>query len=577
MARTQRGIVRRAKEVSKQPRFKVGSASDFYFSTLQWVTSIEQAPKYDPDTRNRDTWLASFWHSEPHLAGVLHSLISIDSNRGWSLTGGRNQVIRYTDILHSWTGATSLKGWRSGCAMAALSFYTTDLGAVIEVGRDGKNGPARRFYHVDPTICKINGTLDTPLSYAPEGTVEQKWREKDFMRIVSMPSIYEKYKGVGYSFESRALEMAQMMVAVYQHDNEQLGAKAPKGLLLLKGISEDQWDDAMEARKIKSESLERQYFENVAVLASMGGEENDAKLIALSSLPANFDHQQFTSMLMYAYALCAGYDPSEFYPVQFGSLGRGTEMEVQHQKATGKGGMNFIISLQEQIQREDVLPPSLEFDVEQRDDQGELLEAGVQKAWAEVVKTIRESGAAAGGDGVINNQQARYLLAERNLIPLEWTEDQAEAELEDTETGASLEENTDEDNPLAFLDQPAKAKDELELLLNRSTRSQRAARQLRDALLAKPSIWRAANLYKDEPIIRYRWPLNRMITLWHSGEDLLKRRLQTVARTTVLFSGDDFQITDEDVTQAEEEGKQRVGIEFEQLLNNEPISGYPRG
>lgn len=532
--------------LSRQPRFSGQNPQEFYTNILRWTDMAElKIPKYQAESQERDAFLTDFWRLEPHLAGVLSSLISIDSNRGWSLTGGRNQVMRYSRILHNWLAAPGLYGWRPGAASAALAFYTADLGAVIELGREGQDGPLRGLYHVDPTLCRLTGRMDAPLEYK---STKEPWREADYIRLASMPDIREKMRGLGYCFVSRAFELAAIMVAIYRHDQEQLGARAPRGLLLLQGISEGQWDNAMRSRETKLDAAGIQYYNAVAVLAS--NLPVDAKLIALSQLPANFDLQQFTSLLMYGYALCAGYDPSEFYPVQFGSLGRGTEMEVQHQKATGKGGLNFVLTLQEQLQRPDVLPDTLAFEYEQRDDQGEIAAAGVQKAWVDTYRAIREAGIAQDG-GVISREEMRSLLAEKGIIPREWTEIEEDVEATDTEAA-----------------ERGRAK---------GRRGAEEKRRLRDRLLAMPVVWRAIEAFPEEPIFRYAWPAGKAESLWPQAKTLLAPvqvrafPLRTRADDTVLFEDGEVVITEGDVTKAIEEGKRRLGAEYGSLLDNTPV------
>lgn len=525
-------------ELSQQPRFS-GDSDQFFFDVARWISMADlQAPQYQADSQKRDAWLSEFWRLEPHLAGVLSSVVSIDANRGWSLTGGRNQVMRYSKVLHNWLAAPGLYGWRPGAASASLSFYTSDLGGIVEIGREGAGGPLRGLYHTDPTVCKLTGNIDTPLAYKGKA-----WNNEDFLRLSSMPDVREKYNGLGYCFVSRALELATIMVAIFRHDQEQLGARAPRGLLLIRGINQDQWENAMQARKTELDADGYKYFNAVAVLASM--QEIDAKLVALSQLPANFDLQKFTSLLMYGYALCAGYDPSEFYPVQFGSLGRGTEMEVQHQKATGKGGLNFVLALQEQLQRPDVLPETLEFEYEQRDDQGEIMEAGVQKAWVETFRAIRETGLQADGQGGVSREEYRTLLAEKGILPREWTD--VEEDVEETDTGEARKRRT------------------------------------RDELLARPFIWRTLETFPDEPVLRYHWKVSGSKTevLWQRAGDLLEpmtqRAAKPVARVkrqgadTVLFEDGEVVITEEDVDKAIEEGRRRLGAEYGSLLDNEPV------
>jgi hypothetical protein len=373
-----------------------------------------------------------------------------------------------------------------------------------------------------------------------------------------MPEISETMNGVGYCFVSRCLELAQIMVAVYEHDKEQLGARAPRGLLLLTGITQQQWENAMRARKAQLDGEGWQYYNAVAVLASMNT-SLEAKLTALSSLPQSFDLQTFVSMLMYGYALCAGYDPSEFYPVQFGSLGRGIEMEVQHEKATGKGGKNFALALQEQLQRMDVLPGTLDFEFDERDDSGEQAAAAVQKAWVEVYKTMRETGLTVDGMGLISRQEARYLLAEKQIVPEDWAGQETEViATDEQDADTTAEEEASDMTPEVLTEQ--------------------ARRRLRDDLLSRQRVYLAAERFQNEPIIRYRWRGNRgkTIVLWSSGQELLAPKVfaagvkRAVAKP--LYSSAAVEITEDDVDHAIEDARKRVGDEFAQILENEPYA-----
>ena len=532
--------IKRASPDSKQPRFSDKESARFFFSMLDWVhTTLEKEPGYEPNSRHRDEWLTKVCWKEPHLAGVLNAVTAIDKNRGWTLVGGRNQVNRYQESLHGFEAAPNLVGWRPGMSVSALSYYTTDLGLVLEIGREGKNGPMRKMYFTDATRCNLTGDVNYPLMYDPINGKKQKWEPMDFIRVVSLPDVREEYNGLGHCAVSRCIELTKMMVAVYEHDREQLGSKAPKGLLLLDGISEEQWIDAMELREARKEGLEQEYFAGVAVLAGSGDTAVDGKLLGLSQLPKDFDLQQFTSMLMYGYALAFGYDPSEFYPVQFGALGRGTEMQVQHEKATLKGQMDCAFGFQEQLQLE--LPDTLEFGFDERDDAGELMQSTVRKSQAEVINIM-------DGAEVLTDEEIRMLWAEEGLIPREWTVVEEDIEATDTED--------DQDTP----DVPDEASDD-------DVEAEDTEERRKDRLLSNVYIHRAAETFKSEPIVEYSWPSGVTRQLAESGHWLLKpARRHFIVSRDIVYENDDVEITDEDIQSAIEVGGERIDSEFESLL-----------
>src|SRR6187399_2665313 len=80
--------------VSKQPRFGIAPASSTtLFQNLHYFVkgSIFDEPKYAADSRKRDAWLANVVLKEPYLLGILQSVVSIDKNRGFTITGGKTQ------------------------------------------------------------------------------------------------------------------------------------------------------------------------------------------------------------------------------------------------------------------------------------------------------------------------------------------------------------------------------------------------------------------------------------------------------------------------------------------------------
>lgn len=486
----------RGEAKSVQPRFSAEPGT-FYSRVATWLRRAEtEEPPYSSKSKARDSWLMQFVQSEPHISGILSSTASIDSNRGWKLTGGRNQVRRFTRALHNFGVAADIKGWRPGTRAMSMQFHGVDLGAAVEIGRDGEFGPLAGFYSVDPSRCILTGDINEPLEYSPPSGKPQRWRPEDYLRVTDIGYNVEEFNGLGYCAVSRCLELAKVMVAVLLHDQEQLLARMPKGLLLLKGISESMWSDVMAQREADLTAKERKYYGGVQVLAGATGMEDlSAVLVALSELPANFDMETFTNLTMYGYSLCFGYDAREFWPVSGGALGTATETEVQHRKATQKGAGDFSLNHQEQIQREDIMPDTLEFGYDERDVGGELQEIEVNTAVSSLVNSILPLLAP---DPELARQRALQMLAERSVVPQEWTEYEEDVTATDEED-ADLE-NGQEGTPKEL--------------------------SRRDKLLAREAVQRACEAFPREPLVSYHWRagLSNTVLLARTGEGLLKRR-----------------------------------------------------
>lgn len=427
---------------SKQPKFSMSAkqANSIFEKIYKFgKDAIFMEPKYMSDSRKRDTWLANAIMQEPYLLGILQSVVSIDKNRGWTLIGGRNQVRRFVAILHNFGVAPDLFGWRNGISATARSYYQSDLGGVVEIGRTMENGPLAALFTVDPTQCSLTGNLDTPLKYWPAPKGNQLWSLSDYFRVTSFPSTAEKMNGLGYCAGSRCLELAKLLVSLFDHEKEQLGSKAPKGILTINNVTQDQWLNAIDQSDEERAVAMRQLYSGVAVLANGdSGKDISVDLTSLSVLPEQFNRQDFLDAVIYGYALAFGYDPREFWPVSSGSLGNNIETESQHRRATSKGGLDFALAFQENIQEE--LPPTVEFEFEQRDVAGDLAETEFKMAQLDVIKGMFES-VNQGGQNLISYEEARQLLVTAKLIPDDWTpEDEAQQIADTDDAGTQVDE-----------------------------------------------------------------------------------------------------------------------------------------
>lgn len=526
--------------LSEQPRFtiKEDNSGDIWGSLMRMYSDHElDEPAFRADSRERDRWLTNFVRKEPLLRGIIGSVTSIDKNRGWKIIGGRNQVQRTTDMFHNFSAAPGLSGWRPAMSMVSQSFWNTDMGAIIELGTEGKGGPVRQLYTVDPQRCVLTGNVDYPLKYYPRtGGNLQRWAPDEFFRVASMPSYTEEMNGLGDCSVARCIRLAKLMIAVYTHDEESLAARAARGLLLLSGIQRKQWTDAMAARDTELDSAGMKYFEAVAVLAS-ASQNVDGKFLRISELPVGFNLRDWTDMLMYGYALCFGYDPSEFYPVQYGALGRGNETQIQDEKATEKGKLECVLGFEEQMQQ--FLPLSIDFEFDERNERGELVRASVDQAWANVVKSMYEAQDAQENMPLITNEEARVLLAEHGIIPSTWT---PTAEVISTDT-TGIGTDPDMQSPEEAYPQPADGTEQVPPADTRRTTGAgdvaptpaaqklrpsfetQKLKILREKLRANPRVREAAKKFPSEEIVQYSFPSNTEIVLWESGKSLLKKTI----------------------------------------------------
>jgi len=498
LERGEEEVERAVKTFSRQPRFRDNGAANqdffdsFYSSVYTWLKyamdELKEQP-YQSDSRVRDEWLSEIWKIEPHFSGIIDQIVLVDSARPWTFVGGKKQVNLYANILHN---ANDGMGWRHYMRQSSLAYRTTDLGVICELGRQGKGGPLRAIYFTDPTRCKLSGKPDNPLWYYPGSGRYQKrqlWSRDDFFHITSLPSINEKFHGLGYCATSRAFQLVKLLYGVLMHDQEMVGAKMPRGLLFLNGIEQDQWEQAMDARDAQMTQAERDYFGGVFVLASVAGDAG-GQLMALSMLPDHFDRESFINLTVYGYSLVTGYDPREFWPVSSGQLGTARETEMQHKKSATKGTLELPHAWQERFQQ--LLPDTLHFSFQERDTDAETHLAELATVWAEVARLLYDADKQ-GREGLLDSDRALSLLVEHGIIPPEWT---------------TAQETT-------------KHSDEKKV---RSSDFEKAR--------ALPEVRAAAQAFPTEPIVMYTWDgiKGTERVLWDNGFELQQPKLWQVQR-----------------------------------------------
>lgn len=518
------------KAESKQPRFGVAPASaNTMFQELYGFVkgSIFDEPKYYTDSRRRDAWLAQVVLKEPYLLGILQSVVSIDKNRGFTITGGKTQVKRFMAILHSFQVAPDLFGWRPGLSVSARNFYQSDLGSITEIGRAGVDGPLAAIYTVDPTKCRLTGLPETPLNYTTSIKENQKWGPADYFRVASFPSTLENMNGLGYCAVSRCLELAKMMVAVFEHNRERLGSKAPKGILTINGgLTMQQWIQSLEESTAEIKTLQREYYSGVQVLVGGEGEgEIKVDLTSLSTLPEEFDYKVFVDTVMFGYALEFGYDPREFWPVSSGTLGTGNETNQQHRKASSKGGLDFALGFQEELQ--DELPDTIQFEFEQRDVEGDIAEIAFQKAKFDIINNMYMSKDA-NNMPLITHDQALQLMVEAKLIPEEWT----------------------------ITEEPIQATDTDDI----------------GDMLQKQRVQNALKKYPNDDIVIFSSNTGKFRTIRKAGAEL-KFMIRATPRPKLLASVKGVDITSDDLAKAMKQAEKRLGKKATKAFAGEAVNG----
>lgn len=396
---------------SRQPRTQTDKDTNPMFVWTMYEQR-DDFPKWG--SAGRDAKLREFAREEPILAGAVATMSSKATALDWQITGGRNRVSRFHEVLGE---AEDGKGWSYFLDRLVQDYVCTDLGGVVELARDGQGGPVSALYNIDSTTCSLTGNSKAPLRYLPKVGDGRALPllPGDFVRTVDMPANDETKFGLGYCAVSRALKAAKVLMALYRYEDEHLSDLPPAGIASITGMTADEVSRAFTLYQARRESKEQQTFKGVLWLAATASpvQPIDVKLTPFSTLPDHFDKEKAMTLYVYTLALDFGVDVREFWPASQTGATK-AEAEVQAQKAKGKGFGRMLSDIERAINW-DVLPKGLEFAFDLQDSGDDLMKHQIHQAAIEGVRRLWEPTQA--GDGIITTDEARRWLAEQGVLP----------------------------------------------------------------------------------------------------------------------------------------------------------------
>ena len=388
-------------------------ASSYLWTFWDRYTDQDVIPEWG--NPGRADKLREFTRSEPILAGALASMTSKAVSLDWQITGGRNRVTRYQEILAE---ADNGAGWSFFLDRWLQDYWQVDQGGFVELGRQGKRGPVVSIFNLDGGVCQLLATPQTPVAYYPRligGTIGGRrilFEPEDFTRIVDLPSPDESKGGLGFCATSRALKVAKVLMALYSYEEERLADMPLPGIAAITGMTQSEVKAAFDLYKAHRDSKEQTTFKGLLWLAAQSSPINpiSVNLTSFASLPEGFDKRTTVDLYVYTLALDFGVDVREFWPASQTGATK-AEAEVQAQKAKGKGFGRALSSVERAINW-DVLPEGLEFLFDQKDSEDDLLRETIRE------KVIANIVALAGGQ-LLTPDEARRWLVELEMAP-EW-------------------------------------------------------------------------------------------------------------------------------------------------------------
>jgi len=374
-------------------------------------------PPFTYSTRSLDQWMLRALDEEK--TGFLNSFIDqasmIHSGRAYQLVGPAALVERTLSVLHNADGG---EGFRSMLKKVAINYYCSNFGGAIYLHRDTPPmveyspfndswtwdlPPVTGLYSTDSTAFVPNYDYVYPYTY--DGT---PWMRNDFIRIVAMPSTQIETWDVGRCALYRCIHVASLTSALYEHVFDLVMPDSTKGIITIHGMTSDEFLEAV----IGSEALNEKDTVNKPTQMHHGGDgrlltntdigdilvladrdtEIKVQYVTLGRIPEGFFIDSWVRTVLQAFASNIGFALSEFIDSSNSRLigQSGAEVEANVSRGATKGGNEFIIQLQEKLQK-DFVPRTVHFEFSARDTGQELTDVQIMREKALILKGLFEA------------------------------------------------------------------------------------------------------------------------------------------------------------------------------------------
>lgn len=386
-----------------------------FYHMMSLASKVDEIPRRGTTAYSR--WIDKLWKEEPILAGAVYSMVAKMQAMNWKVEGGRNNSKRTAEML---ARAQYMLGsdWAGFIGSSAIDFYTQDNGVWWDVTRQGgKWGRMTDLAHIDTRNCIPTGNANVPMYYSSSVVGHtHMYKPGEYMHFASMILPNEGELGLGYCACSRAARAAKLLMALHSYDAEKLQNLPPEGIASVTGLTDREFRQAIRlwlAERKKNNSLT--FPQVLWLIGSNPNATVSVDIASFSTIPESFDRQTVVAQYVNTLALCFGVDTREFWAISTGALGTASEAEVQHLKARGKGGGEFITMVESQLNAE--LPDDVIFKFDTQDIEEDMVSATVAHEWIQAYLPL--VAPALGGEQIIDAKTFMRLLADKGVVP-EW-------------------------------------------------------------------------------------------------------------------------------------------------------------
>lgn len=338
--------------------------------------------------------------------GAVAALIKRIQSTPWEIKGKRN-VNYYQDILQY---ADMGQGWESFIGKVLWDFLTQDFGAVVELVGTGKadkplSGKVTAINVLDSLSCVATPVYEYPVVYwNEENGAMHRMHNTRVWRWADLSSPYRRAYNNGFCALSRYASDAFVDVFLGRHDYEMLSDLPPSGIMTVKGLLADQWNQIKRGYEADTTASGAGIWRKTMVAIPPDPTlDIDIKLTPFSVTPEGFSQKEFTDLHVNKLALALGVDPQDIWPLSGQGLGTGTQSVILAEKGRGKM-FGYILQMLTRFVNWTVLPDYLEFQFKHGDSDVDKQKAEQAQLWAGIATSLKSSG-------LIDDQTALQLLA----------------------------------------------------------------------------------------------------------------------------------------------------------------------
>lgn len=404
-------------------------------SSLSFLNFAANAHSLIPPwwSRKRDAKLRGFAKLGDHISSAIYTMQAKISSIPFHVEPYDMTIDAHLHLSEMWNNrliewAQYGEGWNNFVKPWIEDLLSQDNGAFFEI-IDGKKdkleplGEALSIGHLDSARCRRTGNWEYPIIYeTDDGLHRLHWTRVGIS--AQMPSAKVSMNGVGYSAVSRSLFNAQRLIDMDVFNQEKLGSRPPRGLLLVGGgLDAEQVGIAYELSRQMMDNSGLSRYTKVPVVGDPSIESPTIELISLSNLPDGFDQKEATTIAVASIALAFGVDARELFPM-IGSGATRADALLQHIKQRGKGTGEILTELENIINRK-VLPRTLRIIFDYQDDAQDRQRADISEVRSRTrvnniqvnVTNKRVERERMLSDGEITDEQFAQLELEDGRLP----------------------------------------------------------------------------------------------------------------------------------------------------------------